>query len=137
LQNLPFNQDNLLKSRIFFIQKKRRDIVTYYKKLLHDDERIRFLKEEEFSNACFHLCSVLIDFENLNINKKLFFEKLKLAGLNLQIHYIPVYWQPYYQKLGLCPNAEKYYRQAVSLPLYYDLATDDINEIVDRLLKAF
>ena len=97
---------------------------------------VQFLAEKDFSNACFHLCPILIDFEDLRIDKKLFFEELIKAGLNLQVHYIPVYWHPYYANLGyqrgLCPNAEEYYRRTISLPLYPDLTDEDVNEIVSR-----
>lgn len=122
--------------RLENFKQRRRAIVDLYKKLFEDNPKVRFLKEESYSNACFHLCPVLIDFEKLKIDKKLFFEELRGAGLNLQVHYIPVYWQPYYKKVGyeegLCPNAEKYYQQTVSLPLYPDLSNEDVREIVDR-----
>lgn len=115
---------------------RRRAIVDLYKKLFRDNPKVRFLKEESYSDACFHLCPALIDFEKLRINKRLFFEELREAGLNLQVHYIPVYWQPYYKKMGyekgLCPNAEKYYQQTISLPLYPDLSDEDVREIVNR-----
>jgi UDP-4-amino-4,6-dideoxy-N-acetyl-beta-L-altrosamine transaminase len=126
--------------RLEVFKQRRRAIVDLYKKLLNSDSRVRFLREEKYSCACFHLCPVLIDFEKLKIKKETFFEELRIAGLNLQVHYIPVYWQPYYKKMGyeegLCPNAEKYYRQAVSLPLYPDLSDADVEEIVDRFVKV-
>ena len=126
--------------RLEAFKQRRRAVVDLYKELFNDDSRVRFLKEESYSNACFHLCPVLIDFEKLRIDKKLFFEELREAGLNLQVHYIPVYWQPYYKKMGyekgLCPNAEKYYRQTVSLPLYPDLSDADVEEIVIRFVRV-
>lgn len=122
--------------RLETFKQRRRTIVDLYKKLFKGDPRVQFLKEESYSNACFHLCPALIDFEKLKIRKEAFFEELRVAGLNLQVHYIPVYWQPYYQKIGyakgLCPNAEKYYQQTISLPLYPDLTDEDVQEIVER-----
>jgi len=127
--------------RLENFKKRRRGIVDKYKKLLVSDERIKFLEEKDFSDACFHLCPILIDFKELGIEKKEFFAKLKNVGLMLQVHYIPVYWQPYYQSLGyeygLCPNAEKYYEQTVSLPLYPNLGDDDIQDIVSRFYGIF
>ena len=75
----------------------------------------------------------------IKINKKDLFEKLKQLGLYLQVHYIPVHTQPYFQKLGFktgdYPNAEKYYQQALSLPLHPGLSDRDIKTIV-RVIKA-
>ncbi|MDR0580798.1 MAG: UDP-4-amino-4,6-dideoxy-N-acetyl-beta-L-altrosamine transaminase, partial [Holosporaceae bacterium] len=76
-------------------KEKRRYIISLYKKLFSEDSRIAFLEEKEYSNACFHLCPVLIDFEKLKIDKKKFIDGLFDVGLRLQIHYIPVHWQPY------------------------------------------
>ena len=126
--------------RLETFKQRRRAIVDLYKKLFNSDSRVRFLREEKYSCACFHLCPVLIEFEKLKIRKEVFFKELQIAGLNLQVHYIPVYWQPYYKKMGyeegLCPNAEKYYRQTVSLPLYPDLSDKDVREIVDRFNRV-
>jgi len=89
------------------------------------------LVEKDFSNACFHLYPVLVD------NRDEFFDKAKKVGLNLQVHYIPVHTQPYYQNLGFkkgdFPRAEAYYKKAVSLPLYPDLTDEDLKEIVARV----
>lgn len=65
------------------------------------------------------------------------FEKLRLAGIGVNVHYIPVHLQPYYKKLGFkCgdfPEAEKYYSEAITLPLYYDLSGEDQQYIIDTL----
>jgi UDP-4-amino-4,6-dideoxy-N-acetyl-beta-L-altrosamine transaminase len=126
--------------RIESFKQRRRDIVSRYKELFAKDQRISFLEENDYSNACFHLCPILIDFENLKIDKKNFFDKLFNAGLHLQIHYIPVHLHPYYQEFGYYegdyPVAEKYYAQTVSLPLYPDLTDDDIEYIVETFLEV-
>jgi dTDP-4-amino-4,6-dideoxygalactose transaminase len=71
----------------------------------------------------------------IKINKKDLFEKLKQAGLYLQVHYIPVHTQPYFQKLGFkvgnYPNAENYYQQTLSLPLHPGLSDSDVRKIVE------
>ena len=115
-----------LKSIDKFI-KRRREIVEFYKENFKNDGRFSFLIEPEYSNAAFHLCPLLIDFE-----------KLKNNGLNLQVHYIPVYKQPYYQQFGFeaddYPNSENFNKQELSLPLYYDLNKRDLKKIV-RVIK--
>jgi dTDP-4-amino-4,6-dideoxygalactose transaminase len=75
----------------------------------------------------------------IKIDKKDLFEKLKQAGLYLQVHYIPVHTQPYFQKLGFkvgdYPNAEKYYEQTLSLPLHPRLNDRDIKNIVEVIKR--
>jgi perosamine synthetase len=72
--------------------------------------------------------------------RKAFFEKLRDLGLGVQVHYIPVYWHPYYQFLGyqrgLCPNAENFYARCVSLPIYPKMTDDDVDSSVERVLQA-
>lgn len=108
-------------------KKRRREIVDYYNKNLG----LSHLDEKEFSNACFHLYPILVD------NREEFYLKAKKAGLNLQVHYIPVHTQPYYMSLGFkdgdYPNAETYYKKCVSLPLYPSLTNKDLKEIVKRI----
>lgn len=119
---------------------KRRDIVSLYRKLFENDSRVSFLKEMDFSDACFHLCPILINFEKLGISKKQFMQDLFDVGLRLQVHYIPIHLQPYYQKQGFSkgdyPNSEKYYEQTVSLPLYPELSESDVRYIVQIFLKV-
>ncbi len=69
-----------------------------------------------------------------------FFEKLKSLHVGVQVHYIPVYYHPYYQGLGyrkgLCPVAEDFYDRCVSLPIYPSLTDDDVACIADRVRQA-
>lgn len=71
------------------------------------------------------------------------FDAMRAAGVLVNVHYIPVYLQPYYQALGhrrgKCPQAEAYYAGALSLPLYFDLTNEQQRQVVDTLaslLKA-
>ena len=108
-------------------KKRRREIVEFYNKELN----LPHLIEKDFSNACFHLYPILIE------NRKEFYFKAREAGLFLQVHYIPVHTQPYYQKQGYnwgdYPIAEEYYRHCISLPLYPELTDEDLLEIVKRI----
>lgn len=113
--------------RLNTFKKRRREIVDYYNKNLN----LPHLLEKDFSNACFHLYPILVE------NRREFYFKARENGLNLQVHYIPVHTQPYYQeqgyKWGDYPNAEDYYNHTISLPLYPDLSDDDLAEIVKRI----
>jgi len=65
------------------------------------------------------------------------FDAMRAAGVLVNVHYIPVYLQPYYRRLGhqpgKCPQAEAYYAGAISLPLYYDLSNAQQDQVVDTL----
>lgn len=72
--------------------------------------------------------------------RKLVFEELRQKGIGVQVHYLPVYWHPYYQRLGyqkgLCPEAEAYYRSCISLPLFPSLTETDVEKVVEELRIA-
>ncbi|PIV64075.1 MAG: UDP-4-amino-4,6-dideoxy-N-acetyl-beta-L-altrosamine transaminase, partial [bacterium (Candidatus Ratteibacteria) CG01_land_8_20_14_3_00_40_19] len=60
-------------------------------------------------------------------------------NIGVQVHYIPVYYQPYYQKFGykkgLCPKAEEYYKEAISLPLFPRMTDKEIDRVVRVVRK--
>lgn len=75
-------------------------------------------------------------------SKRKIFEGLRKAGIGVNVHYIPVHTQPYYRELGFqdgdFPEAEAYYAEAISLPLYFDLTEaqqDTVIETLTRLLQ--
>ncbi|MDR0581182.1 MAG: UDP-4-amino-4,6-dideoxy-N-acetyl-beta-L-altrosamine transaminase [Holosporaceae bacterium] len=126
--------------RIEQFKEKRCHMVLLYQKLFAKDDRISFLEEKEYSNACFHLCPALLDFESLRIDKKKFFNDLWEAGLHLQVHYIPVHWFHHYKNLGFSrgdfPKAEEYYERTISLPLYPGLSDDEIEYITRTFTRV-
>jgi UDP-4-amino-4,6-dideoxy-N-acetyl-beta-L-altrosamine transaminase len=123
--------------RIDKFKSKRRKIVETYKMLLEKDERFSFLEEKPYSDACFHLCPLLVNFETVKKTKREIFTELSSHGINLQVHYIPVHTQPFYKnydyKIGDFPLAEEYYKKTMSLPLYIDLTTGDVKYIVKKI----
>ena len=116
--------------RLDAFKKCRREIVDFYNKNLG----LPHLREKDFSNACFHLYPILVE------NRDKFYFDARNVGLNLQVHYIPVHTQPYYQKLGYkqgdYPIAEEYYRHCISLPLYPELTDEDLREIIRRIKEV-
>ncbi|MFH1461703.1 MAG: aminotransferase class I/II-fold pyridoxal phosphate-dependent enzyme [bacterium] len=119
--------------------KRRREIVEFYKNEFANDDRFSFLQESKDSKAAFHLFPLLINFEKIKINKEKLFLKLQENGLNLQVHYIPIHLQPYYRQLGFnkgeFSNAEEFYEQEISLPLYVSLNRRDVLNIVEIINK--
>ena len=79
-----------------------------------------------------------INFTKLKISKTFFFNLLKKKGINLQVHYIPIYKQPYYKKLFKFQDkdfkqTEDFYNSEVSLPLYYLLKKKQIMHVVKQI----
>lgn len=68
------------------------------------------------------------------------FEHMRAAGIGVHVHYIPVYKQPWYQRLGFamnyCPGAERYYEQALTLPLFPALSEQDQSQVIETLLSC-
>ena len=68
------------------------------------------------------------------------FEALRAAGIGVNLHYIPVYTQPYYERMGFgagdFPQAEQYYREAISLPMYATLTEAQQDAVVEALHRA-
>lgn len=92
------------------------------------------------SYSAFHLYIALVDFASRNTTQKEVFGKLHAKGILANLHYIPVYRQPYYQQFGYStadyPEAEKYYAEAISLPMYPELSADEQSLVVRTLLSA-
>lgn len=68
------------------------------------------------------------------------FDALRAAGIGVQVNYVPAYWHPVFEDLGyrrgMCPAAEQYYAQEISLPLFADLADDDVDRVIDEVRRA-
>ena len=68
------------------------------------------------------------------------FDALRAAGIGVQVNYIPVHWQPYFADLGyrrgMCPVAEAYYEQEISLPVFADLDDARLEQVVDAVRAA-
>lgn len=118
-----------------FLQ-KRKSIANLYNESFKSDPRFRIYTEQKKCQSGWHLYPLRI--MDRKFNKVKLFEQLKRHGIRLQVHYIPIYLHPYYQrkfgyKRGDFPNAEKFYREEISLPIYYDLKINDVKKIVKRI----
>lgn len=73
-------------------------------------------------------------------DRRRIFEQLRERGILVQVNYIPVYWHPVFEDLGyrhgLCPVAEQYYREEISLPMYAALSDDDQSRVIDAVREV-
>ena len=115
----------------------RRAIAKQYSSLLADVEGIMLPPEVAEVESAWHLYVVRVRDAS---RRRPFFEKLRGLGVGVQVHYLPVYWHPFYQELGykrgLCPNAEDYYRRAVSLPIFPTMTPDTTEWVVEQVRLA-
>ncbi|MGQ0559082.1 MAG: UDP-4-amino-4,6-dideoxy-N-acetyl-beta-L-altrosamine transaminase [Sphingosinicella sp.] len=92
------------------------------------------------TQSSWHLYIVRLDLTRNLIDQRLVFEQLRAAGIGVNLHYIPVHLQPYYRRLGFragqFPEAEQYYRKAVTLPLYPALGEKEQAQVVEALADA-
>lgn len=127
-------------SRLDEFKAKRRQICEKYDNEFSGMEELILQKEIPESDSCRHLYIIRINEEKLKCNRREFFDALSEENIQCQIHYIPVYWFPYYQKLGykkgLCPNAEKIYEGIMSIPLYPKMTDEDINDVITAIKKV-
>lgn len=86
-----------------------------------------------------HLYIVRVKSGDNKIGHLKLFENLRNAGILVNLHYIPIYRQPYYQKNGFnhydFPVSEAYYKEAISLPMYFALTSEEQDEVADRILS--
>ena len=116
----------------------------YCKKLQSVFGGVDIFKIPKFCNSidhAYHLYSLQIDFNRLAVKKQKFFKKMNEAGINLQVHYIPIHLQPYYQKnykfkQGEFPMSEVFYSQEVSIPIYPDLHYDELQFVVTEIKES-
>jgi UDP-4-amino-4,6-dideoxy-N-acetyl-beta-L-altrosamine transaminase len=91
--------------------------------------------------STYHLYPIRIKKNKNNLSQRDVYEIFQSAGINVNLHYIPIYRQPYYEKMGFksgyCPEAEQYYREAISIPMYSSLNDDDRDRVIEVLHKAF
>ena len=115
---------------------RRRYLVSRYDELLQDLPMIT-PHVLEGANPSWHLYMVRVDFSKLQMNKVQLFAEMEKRGIVLNLHYIPVHTQPYYQGLGFkqgdFPQSEKYYEEIFTLPLYYGLTEEQQDDVVAAL----
>ncbi len=126
-------------SRLDLFAKRRKEIVKTYNKAFKNIPEIIMQTEISQSDSCRHLYIIRLDLEKLNCTRKEFFQALWKENIGCQVHYIPVYWFPYYEKLGyergLCPNAEELYKGIISIPLYPKMTDEDVADVIHGVEK--
>ena len=120
---------------------KRRNIARIYDEAFKDVKGFIIPNASNEVKHSYHLYPIQIDFEYFNIKKIDFFSFMKSHNINLQVHYIPIHTQTFYQKnygykIGDFPVSESFFEKEVSLPIFPDLTEDAVRNII-LLIKNF
>ena len=119
---------------------RRKKIVKMYDEAFAQIPEIIVQKEIPESDTCRHLYIIRLDLEKLSCTRREFFDAMSAENVQCQIHYVPVYWFPYYQKLGykkgLCPVAEEVYKGIMSIPIYPRMTDQDVSDVIHAVKKV-
>lgn len=120
-------------------KRRRKDIVDRYNAAFKGNPGLITPEEPEDASVCYHLYP--LQFAGGHKIRYKVFTRLHALNIFCQIHYIPVYWQPYYHKkynfqIGKCQEAEAYYARCLSLPLYPALEDGEVDFIIANILEC-
>ena len=121
-----------------FVARRRYLVKRYNEKL--KNLPLRTPCQDEDTNPSWHIYIIRVDFTKVMLSKKEIFARMRDRGIALNLHYIPVHTQPYYQNLGFqkgdFPVSEKYYEETITLPLYYDLTDEQQDKVIEALKEV-
>ncbi|MDQ1538202.1 MAG: hypothetical protein QOE58_2595 [Actinomycetota bacterium] len=122
--------------RLSTFKARRAAITARYNQGLADIDELRLPVRRDGADPMWHLYPLRIR----DGRRRALFEHLRANDIGVQVNYIPVYWHPVYADLGyrrgMCPVAEDYYAQQISLPLFPDLADADVDRVIE-LIRGF
>jgi UDP-4-amino-4,6-dideoxy-N-acetyl-beta-L-altrosamine transaminase len=116
---------------------KRKQIAKKYDEAFKHIDWIKPLKMKPGRETSYHLYVVSIDFKKIKKTRKQFMQSLKQSGIETQVHYIPVYQQPYYRTIMKvsCPRTENYYLTALSLPIFFGMKGKEVDYVIKQILR--
>ena len=119
---------------------RRKEIVKKYDAAFKDIPELFVQQEIPGSDTCRHLYIIRLNLEKLSCTRRQFFDAMSAENVQCQVHYVPVYWFPFYQHMGyekgLCPNAEEVYKGIMSIPLYPKLTEQDVDDVIHAVKKV-
>lgn len=119
---------------------RRKEIVKRYDAVFSKMPELFVQREIPQSDTTRHLYVIRLNPERLTCDRRQFFDALYRENACPQVHYLPVYWHSHYEKLGyqkgLCPNAEFYYQWSMSIPLYYSMTDQDVEDTIRAVQKV-
>ena len=119
---------------------RRRELAALYDALLGASDLLDVPVERPDCRSSYHIYVIRLRLERLKITRGEVFDRMALAGIGCQVHYIPVHLQPFYAKRlgtgrGDFPAAEQFYERCLSLPLFYSLTEEEVGLVAETLLE--
>ena len=119
---------------------RRREIVNKYNEAFKDIPELFIQKEIPESDTTRHLYIIQLKLDKLTCTRRQFFDALAAENVQPQVHYVPVYYFPFYEKRGykkgLCPVAEEMYKGIMSIPLYPMMTDEDVTDVIAAVKKV-
>lgn len=123
-------------NRLSAFKARRAEVFARYRDGLADVEGIRLPTQREHVDPIWHLYPLRV----LEGRRRAIFDSLRASGIGVQVNYIPVYWHPLFEDLGftrgMCPNAEQFYSEELSLPMHAELTDEQVDQVIDAVLAA-
>ncbi|BDG45786.1 UDP-4-amino-4,6-dideoxy-N-acetyl-beta-L-altrosamine transaminase [Parageobacillus sp. KH3-4] len=118
---------------------RRREIASMYSEAFKTMDSVILPMQLEGTQSGWHLYMLQLKLDKLKRSRREIFESLRAENIGVHVHYIPVYWHPYYQKLGyrkgICPKAERWYEQALTLPIFPKMTDEDVNDVIKAVKR--
>lgn len=118
----------------------RRRYANLYNEAFREMEEIITPVETPGNDPAWHLYVIRLRTERLSVGRKEIFAALRAENIGVNVHYIPVYFHPYYRELGynkgLCPRAEKLYEKMITLPLFPKMTEQDVEDVIRAVKKV-
>ncbi|WP_043623688.1 DegT/DnrJ/EryC1/StrS family aminotransferase [Nonomuraea candida] len=122
--------------RLARFRERRADLVARYHALLRDVPGLTLPAQRAYVRPSWHLYPVRVR----DGRRREVYDRMRAAGIGVQVNYVPAYWHPVFEDLGyrrgLCPRAEAYYAEELSLPLFPALTDDEQDRVVEALTAA-
>ncbi len=119
--------------------RKRQSIVHKYNQAFTDISEINIPIQKEYNDSSWHLYVISLNLDQLSGSRRTIFEELRKKNIGVNVHYIPVYYQPFYRELGfrkgICPNSEHFYETIITLPLFPSMTDEEISHVIKVVIN--
>lgn len=121
------------------MNQRRQQIATTYRKAFMEMDFLEPFPIElpEDRTHVWHLFTILLNLEQLTIDRNRFIEELRERQIGVSVHYIPIHYHPHYRRYGWrrgqFPHAESYYERTISLPIYPSLSDEDVARVIEAV----
>ncbi|MEO6999016.1 MAG: aminotransferase class I/II-fold pyridoxal phosphate-dependent enzyme [Terracoccus sp.] len=122
--------------RLSAFKTRRAEVFARYQHGLAAVDGIRLPTQREHVDPIWHLFPLRV----LGGRRRAVFDAMRADGVGVQVNYVPVYWHPLFEDLGMrrgmCPNAEAFYAEELSLPMHVELTDNDVDQVIESVTRA-